>query len=226
MITSYGNVAIGPNACRDVRGFNKWCLGGGGYSMHTNNTTLSDASGNVVWNPQDTVPQMFIGSAESGAYVNTAITLYANTVYKPSATSFLAFSDRRLKTNIVLAKNHLDKIRKVNIYNYNMKDDDHKDLRIGVIAQEYRKVFPDDVSIEPNFKKLAVSTGRLIYTMAGAIKELDDTFIDVQLRFNKYVKDFMGLKSKVAKLEKQAQYLKSQNEQMKSQLAKINSKLR
>lgn len=221
----YGNVGIGYAAC----GFymsqarNKWCLGWGGYS-----SAIS-----TFWTPSNNdTPQMFVGYglAPVNTYTNTSIVFYANDVYKPTSTSFNTFSvasDRRLKTNIVpLRDNSLEKIRKVNIYDYTLKDDDHKVPQIGVIAQEHKNVFPQDVRIEPTSKLYAVGLDWMIYTMLDAIKDIDKNVQNLQNKTNAYIKDFMGLKSKVAKLEAQSKALNSQNKVLKSRLAKINAKLK
>lgn len=228
----YGNVAIGPNTCRAVSGQNKWCLGWGSEVVWhgiplVNNTT--------VWDHTSNTPQMFIGYAgtsplnyDSSDWDQTAITLYASNVFRPSMTSFdtLRWSDKRLKTNISRVVGSLDKIRKVNIYDYTLKKDEHHTPRIGVLAQEFKKIFPTEVKQEPNSKMYAVGVDSLIYTMLDAIKDLDINIQNLQKYFEAYVNDFMGLKSKVAKLEAQSKKLKTENAEMKSRLAKINAKLK
>lgn len=224
LVYRYGNVGIGPYACGSYmsQARNKWCLGWGGYS-----SAIS-----TYWTPTDDTPQMFIGYALApvNTYSNTSIIFYANDVYKPTSTSFNTFSvasDRRLKTNIVpLRDNSLEKIRKVNIYDYTLKDDEHKVPQIGVVAQEHKKVFPQDVRIEPMSKLYAVGLDWLIFTMLDAIKDIDKNVQNLQNKTNTYIKDFMGLKSKVAKLEAQSKALNSQNKVLKSRLAKINAKLK
>lgn len=221
---TYGNVGIGYAACGSfmTQARNKWCLGWGGYS-----SAIS-----TFWNPTNDTPQMFVGYALApvNTYTNTSIVFYANDVYKPTSTSFSTFSvasDKRLKTNIVpLRDNSLEKIRKVNIYDYTLKDDDHKVPQIGVIAQEHKNIFPQDVRIEPMSKLYAVGLDWMIYTMLDAIKDIDKNVQNLQNKTNAYIKDFMGLKSKVAKLEAQSKALNNQNKDLKSRLAKINAKLK
>lgn len=213
----YGNVGIGPYACANLTtARNKWCLGWGGYS-----SAISS-----FWTPTTDTPEMFIGYANSTA-ATTSIILYASKVYRPNSTVFNTFSDRRLKANIVpLPENSLEKIRKVNIYDYTLKDDDHKAPQIGVLAQEHKNVFPQDVRIEPTSKLYAVGLDWMIYTMLDAIKDIDKNVQNLQIKMNAYIKDFMGLKSKVAKLEAQSKALNNQNKALKSRLIKINAKLK
>ena len=117
-------------------------------------------------------------------------------------------------------------IRKINIYDYNFKKDINKTPRIGIIAQEYRKIFPHDVSREPSSNKLAASADWLIYTMVNAVKDVDKEVQTLKKDMDDYISGFMGLKSKVEKLEKQAEQIKLDNEQMKARLSKINEKLK
>lgn len=226
----YGNVGIGPWACAEVTGQNKWCLGWGD-KVTIGAISLSDNT--IIWDPGTVAPQMFIGYADqytdsSSDWDNTAITLYASNVFRPSSTSFntLRWSDKRLKTNISRVVGSLDKIRKVNIYDYTLKKDEHHTPRIGVLAQEFKKIFPTEVKQEPNSKKYAVGVDSLIYTMLDAMKDLDMNIQNLQKSFDAYVNDFMGLKSKVAKLEAQSKKLQTENAEMKSRLAKINAKLK
>lgn len=228
----YGNVAIGPQTCNNVHGQNKWCLG---WGEKVTQDTISAANSVSVWQPNTNEPQMFIGYANNKAYNSsdwndTAITLYANDVMVSrdggAGPVALRWSDKRLKTNISKVFGSLDKIRSVNIYDYTLKDDDYHTPKIGVIAQEFKKIFPNDVKIEPNSKKYAVSTNSLIYVMIDAIKNLDINIQNLQKSFDNYVKDFFGLKTKVAKLEAQSKKLQAENAQIKSRLAKINAKLK
>lgn len=251
----YGNVGIGPFTCSHVDGSNKWCLGWGSPSeVSSLNVAKNDMSttGNItVWNTNvlSKSPQMFIGDARGAIQANdeqrlsynsndwnhTAITLYAGHIYRYNTTGTtssnltldqLRWSDKRLKTNISKVYGSLDKIRSVNIYDYTLKNDEHHTPKIGVIAQEFKKIFPYEVKVEPNSKNYAVGTGSLLYTMLDAIKDLDINIQHLQTSFDNYVKDFFGLKSKVAKLEAQSKKLQADNAQMKSRLAKINAKLK
>jgi hypothetical protein len=89
-----------------------------------------------------------------------------------------ASSDERLKENITLIENPLDKIIKISGYEYDwipMEDihvyGDMKD--IGVIAQEVEKVLPEIVSDRENGYK-AVKYDRLTAVLIQAVKELSN----------------------------------------------------
>ncbi len=218
------NVGIGSSACAEMNGSpnpsEKWCIGSG---------TLPNISysGTSVWSRTGNNPQMVIGFTRRTTYTGQTIVLYAAHVYRPGSYAYLnRISDRRYKTDIVPSTRSIKDIRKINIYDYNFKNDEKKTPKIGVIAQEYKRIFPYDVSREPRTKKLAVSADWLIYTMVNATKDVDNEIKNLQKQMNEYVADFMGLKSKVAKLEKQAEQIKLQNAQMRAHLAKINEKLK
>ncbi len=160
--------------------------------------------------PQTVIGNMFYSMA------NNYITLYAGTTYGPTSNVTLT-SDKRLKENIVPSKHSLSDIRKVNIYNFNFKDDKEK-LKIGVIAQEYKKVFPNGVVLAPDSKYLAVKPEWLLFSAVNAVKELDKSIQNLETSLKNYINDFMGLKSRVAKLEKQSAQLRQQNAYIKARL--------
>ena len=82
------------------------------------------------------------------------------------------FSDRRLKYVGKEFTSGLDKIRELKVFNYTFKQDETKEPRVGVIAQDLQKIFPDAV------KKgaegfLTIRMDDMFYAMVNAIKELD-----------------------------------------------------
>jgi hypothetical protein len=62
--------------------------------------------------------------------------------------SYGAFSDAKLKENIIDASPKLAKLQQVRVVNYNLKGDDLK--QIGVVAQELEQVFPGMVEETPD----------------------------------------------------------------------------
>lgn len=207
------SVALGYASCEHTSTtsrytLRKMCIGAGPvpYDNVLNTKAWDSGSSKTV-----------IGNRYFSPYSNY-ITLYAGTVYAPSATPNV-LSDKRLKENIVASKHSLDDVRKVNIYTYNFKGD--KDKKIGVIAQEYKKIFPNGVIIEPETKILAVNSDWLVYSAVNAVKELDKSIQQLEIDLKAYIKDFLGLKSRVAKLEKQASQLRQQNSMIKARLEKL-----
>lgn len=217
------NVAIGFNACGTANIKNKLCIG-------TNSGLGSAISGNgyTAWDPSNDRLQAFIGNAYgSNAYANNYITLYAAMVFAPTASPTpLATSDRRLKENIVPSKHSLDDIRKINIYNFNMKGDNEKTPHIGVIAQEHKKIFPLAVVKHPDTKYYTVSAEWMNYTAVNAVKEIDKTVQQLQKSLKEFIHDFLGLKSRVAKLEIKLAQLKKENEDIKNHIRIIQARMK
>lgn len=90
-----------------------------------------------------------------------------------------AFSDRRLKSNIKIIPNALEKLDKINGYTFDMNNK----KRTGVIAQELQKVLPESVVVAEN-GYLAVDYGSITGLLIQAIKEQQKQ-ID-ELRGEKY----------------------------------------
>jgi hypothetical protein len=89
---------------------------------HSGGTTFGGTISFVVWN--------------NGNVVNTN-------------NSYGAFSDIKLKENIVPASPKLDKLMQVEIVNYNLKDQPEQKL-IGVVAQQLEQVFPSLIEESPD----------------------------------------------------------------------------
>jgi hypothetical protein len=105
---------------------------------------------------------------------NTKISLYSNgSIYNRTGT-YAAYSDIKLKENIVDATPKLDDLLKVKIRNYNLIGDDLK--QIGVIAQELEEIFPnmidDTVSKETGEITKGVKYSIFIPMLIKAIQEL------------------------------------------------------
>ena len=210
----YNNIGIGFNACavKDIQ--NKLCIGANSYKT-------SDVGS--AWTVDNKL-QAFIGDGTK-AYTNNYITLYAGMVFGPTAT-FTSPSDRRLKENIVPSKHSLDDIRKINIYNFNMKGDNEKTPHIGVIAQEHKKIFPRAVVKHPDTKYYTVSAEWMNYTAVNAVKEIDKTVQQLQKSLKEFIHDFLGLKSRVAKLEIKLAQLKKENEDIKNHIKIIQARMK
>jgi hypothetical protein len=88
-----------------------------------------------------------------------------------ATSDVIAFSDRRIKENIVTVDNALDKVTQLRGVTYTRKDIDDKSTKIGVIAQEVLEVLPEVVSIDDEDKH-SVAYGNMAGVFIEAIKEL------------------------------------------------------
>lgn len=218
------NVGIGVKACQRLESVatKKWCFG---YGTLMSGVSKNDSTNTTVWSPSNVAAQMVIGFTDV-AVGSQNVVLYASKVYRWNSTTMDKVSDRRFKTNIVPSKHSIKDIRKINIYEYNFKADKNKSPKIGVIAQEYKKVFPNDVVRDSATKKLALSVDWMIYTMVNAVKDVDNELKYLQNSMKVYINDFSDLKTRIVNLEKQAQQIKAENEEIKSHLARVNKQLR
>jgi hypothetical protein len=96
-----------------------------------------------------------------------AINIYGALVATGDIT---AFSDRRVKENIVTIDSALDKVTKLRGVYYTRTDIEDKSQKIGVIAQEIQEVLPQVVS-ESDKGTLVVSYGNITAVLIEAIKE-------------------------------------------------------
>jgi len=88
-----------------------------------------------------------------------------------TSAAFLYSSDIRLKENITLINNSLDKIKQLEGINFNWKNS--SEFSMGLIAQDVEKVFPEIVGTDAEGYK-SVQYGNLIAPAIEAIKELDE----------------------------------------------------
>ena len=103
----------------------------------------------------------------------------ANGVYLGNgANAWTAWSDERVKKNIEPIESALDNIMKLNPVSYNYKkDDDMQAKRVGFVAQEVDKIFPDIVNesgmdSDDVTNILGLDTTALIPYLVKAIQEL------------------------------------------------------
>ncbi len=132
------------------------------------------------------------------------------TITNGSTISIAPASDRRLKENIVLLQNTLEKLNKINGYNYNYISDEEKRIQIGVIAQELEKVFPELVVNDENGYKRVRYDG-LVPVLIEALKEQQSVIND--------------LNEKVANQESKLSKLDADNKEMKNDLDLIKKML-
>lgn len=128
-------------------------------------------------------------------------------------------SDRRLKMNIEGIPNALEKVLKLKgvYYNFNAKKFPERHLteakRVGLIAQEVQKVFPEAVVKDPT-GYFAVAYGDLIAPAIESIKEL----------YALLVAQDEEHKNDMEEIRKELQELKLQNQLLKSRIDELEKK--
>ena len=82
-----------------------------------------------------------------------------------------AYSDVRVKENILNILDPLNKVLKLRGVSYNRIDTDDKTTKIGFIAQEIQKIIPEVVSYDESEDRYSVSYGNMTALLVEAIKE-------------------------------------------------------
>ncbi len=116
--------------------------------------------------------------------------LYSSSV---SATTFYATSDKRLKENIKKSTlNCTSLINKLNIKEYNFKDDANKQKNVGIIAQDLLEILPDDLKgfyLSQNSEGFySVNDSKFVYILAGAFQEEHKKRLELEARLDKIEK--------------------------------------
>ena len=117
-------------------------------------------------------------------------------------------SDRRLKNVGEVFKAGLEEIKKLEVFHYTFKKDLNQTPRVGVMAQDLQKIFPDAVfKGEDGFLRIRMED--MFYALVNAIKELDRMLtvqkdnMDVLAKNNKVsYKRLAKIEKRIAKLEK------------------------
>lgn len=204
------NLLIG-SACYATSGGSNWsnntCIGNGDiipvvmytglyasyatgtYSLWCHRCSVTDSNAHTI-----IVPSI---KNDPTSYNKSSIVLYAGKVY--GGAILRAYSDKRLKENIVPVKHSIDKVRKINVYQYNMKNDSSKNVKIGVIAQELKEIYPQAVSMFNNY--FTVNSDWIFFATVRAIKDLDEIVQNVQKELDLAKLKFNNLLVRVNKLE-------------------------
>ena len=107
-------------------------------------------------------------------------------------------SDARLKANIVSLGFTLSKLLQIDGKSYTMKKDESEKQKIGLLAQDIEKVFPELVSESHGIK--SVNYQGLVPVLINALKEQDSKMNEQESKLNKQQAEIDELKAIVTKL--------------------------
>lgn len=101
-----------------------------------------------------------------------------------SANNITAYSDFRIKDNIIVIDDALNKVNKLKGVTYSRIDMDDKDKRyVGLIAQDVQAILPEAVTVNNDVRgTLSVDYQGLVGVLVEAIKELDKRIKDLEGR--------------------------------------------
>ena len=188
----------------------------GGWGIQTNFSTASDYAsfaighynllGHTVTNSATEFSTenvaFVIGNGELDASIGQINRSDALTVLFDGTTTIAGDlsinSDARLKANIISLGSTLAKVLQIDGKSYTMKKDENKKQKIGVLAQDIEKVFPELVS-ESNGVK-SVNYQGLVPVLINALKEQDAKMNEQQSEIDTYRDEVSELKEMVQAL--------------------------
>lgn len=154
---------------------------------------------------------------------SSVIILDATNIYGPTSkpTGYTS-SDKTLKENVKPLKYSLAEINRLNVYEYSYQDEPDV-RRIGVIAQELKKVIPEAVDISKK-ESFTINPDWVFYTMFNAVKELDKTVESCKSSLLAYAKEYQSLSIKMKSLEKEQKQLEKERKSLEKQINKAYRK--
>jgi hypothetical protein len=108
-------------------------------------------------------------------------------------------SDRRLKKDVVVVVDALERLQRVHGYTYTKKATGQREL--GVIAQEIEAAFPEAV-IHDDDGVLAVSYSSLVAPLIEAVRELDDDNAELSERVRSLEAQLADSNARFARIER------------------------
>jgi hypothetical protein len=175
--TGESNTFLGSDA-----GFN---ITTGSYNTVIGHNSRPSANNSTL---QLIVGHNLLGKGNSTAYIGGASGAYN----EKNVTTWETTSDIRLKKNIEFYYEGLNKINQIEVKNYEYKTKEEvidslklsvierKGIQIGVIAQEYQKIFPESVSTNST-GILSINTDNLIWHLVNSVKELSNELNNLKL---------------------------------------------
>lgn len=136
-------------------------------------------------------------------------------------------SDKRLKNIKDESFIGLNEIRKIKIYDYSFKQDKKHSPRVGVIAQELKKIFPDSTT-KDNKGFYMIRQNDMFYAMINSIKQMDNQTKGIIKDLKIKIANFVNVEDKITALikveqrnVKQIKELEYRNKMLKAELEKL-----
>jgi len=141
-------------------------------------------------------------------------------------------SDRRLKNVKDANTAGLEQIKKLKTFNYTFKKDKKKTPRVGVMAQDLKKVFPNDVT-KGDDGYFLIRQEDMFYAMINAIKQLDILIKEIVSQVQTLDDKIMALinvdeidSKRIEELELKNNLLEQQNKVFEERLEKLEKRKR
>lgn len=227
-ISGSNNVFIGCTPDSTITSDYSFCVGGTSIASKT----LYDTSSNSIWTGTSasrayTHQMLFappgVKMTSSTGFSYTNILLYAKNVAAHQNTTMIKFSDKRLKENIKPTKYGIDKLRNIMVYQFKMIGDPTP--RIGVIAQEVMKYYPDAVNKAPDSIKkggyYSLNSDWFIFSLAQSIKDVDKLISFLSSDLSKNILNISELMQKTVKLENRLNLIAKSQQETNKQLIEM-----
>ena len=153
-----------------------------GNIVFSNNSKVRQDSAGLIVETLDSDEDIFFAGNDGGSAI-TAVRIDMSDagaiICNGNITAFGSTSDIRLKENIEIISNALDKVKQLKGVTFNYKKDGK--VSTGLIAQDLEKVLPEaiyetvdtDINGDPEDKHLAIRYGNTVGLLVEAIKELE-----------------------------------------------------
>ena len=241
--TINGSIAIGESAAVSDIGPNKINIGNiFKYSTGTPDKVELGTSGDYVHIPGDLVVDgnVILGVNEGSRVGIKGIsgTILIGQMEENDSTKWIApgdestitidqdysvLSDRRLKNVGEKFEAGLEELKKLDLFHYTFKDDINKTPRVGVMAQDLQKVFPDAVT-EGEDGYLRIRMEDMFYAVINAVKELDTRLNILVAQVSSYFDKVNELEATVKAQQQTIDELKAQNAEFEQRLEKLEKK--
>jgi hypothetical protein len=182
-----------------------------------NNTALGYNAGSNITTGSNNIAIGYNAQVPSGASDNQIRLGNTSITYAGIQVAWTVTSDKNLKENIISCPLGLNFISKLNPVSYIRKNDKHKKLEFGFIAQEL-----DDVLKQENI----TNTGFVSIADDGTYSiRYNDFFAPIVKSIQELYSENIALKNKVEHLQQENEELKRANEKYTSELETLRSKI-
>ena len=147
-----------------------------------------------------------------GREVKSQKVLGGKTIDAKTMPEFMKQSDIRLKNVGKPFEGSLNEIKKITTFNYTFKKDPDKTPRVGVMAQDLQKIFPNAV-FKGDDGFLRIRTEDMFYALVNAVKELDAKIEALK-------------NTEIATLKKQVQALEKENKALEKRIEALEKKIK
>ena len=167
-----------------------------GYGQDSGHVRVLAPYGIIVINPDNTLTAASLttsGATTAGSLTVDSVVIDGTTIGHSSDGDLMTLasgsltvagdvtisSDARLKSNIVALGPTLISLLQLEAKSYTMKNDTEQKQKIGLLAQEVQKVFPELVSEDEN-GMLAVNYQALVPVLINALKEQENNYNELE----------------------------------------------